>query len=106
MPANPTVTSATSSGISITPGAATQLFITGQPPSTVASGSGFGFTVTAKDAEGNVATGFSGSETVALAGNPGSDTLAGHAHHHCRERPGVFQPCRSTRGKRLYARRS
>ena len=72
-----TLTSTTSSAISVTPGTATQLLITTQPASTVTAGVGFGFTVTAEDAEGNVATGFTGSETVALASNPGSSTLGG-----------------------------
>ena len=56
---------------------ATQLVITTQPPSTVTAGSGFGLTITAEDAQGNVATSFTGSETVALASNPGSSTLGG-----------------------------
>ncbi len=72
-----TLASATSSGISVAPGAATQLLITSQPPATVIAGSGFGVTVTAEDAEGNVATGFMGSVSAALAANPGSSTLAG-----------------------------
>ena len=72
-----TLMSATTSSISVTPGTATQLLITAQPPSTVSAGSGFGFTVTAEDAEGNVATGFNGSETVALASEPGGGTLGG-----------------------------
>ena len=67
-----TLAAATSNAISVTPGAATQLLITSEPPATVTAGAGFGFTVTAEDANGNVATGFSGSETVALAGNPGA----------------------------------
>ena len=41
------------------------------------AGVGFGFTVTAEDAEGNVATGFTGSETVAIANNAGGSTLGG-----------------------------
>ncbi len=69
--------SGTSSGISVTPGAATQLLIASQPPSTVAAGTGFALTVTAEDAYNNVATGFSGSETVALLANPGGSTLSG-----------------------------
>src|SRR6185312_1013004 len=70
-----TLTAATSSAISVVPGTATQLLITTEPASTVTAGSGFGFTVTAEDAQGNVATGFSGDETVALAS--GSSTLGG-----------------------------
>ena len=38
---------------------------------------GFGLTVAAEDTFGNVATGFNGSETVALASNPGGSTLGG-----------------------------
>ena len=72
-----TVTSATSSGISVTPGAVTQLLITSQPPSTVAAGTAFGFTLTAEDANNNVATNFTGSVTVALVNNPGGSTLGG-----------------------------
>ena len=53
--------------------------ITSQPAATVTAGSGFGFTVTAEDAEGNMATGFTGSETVGLGSNPGSQHLGRHA---------------------------
>ncbi len=69
--------SAASSSISVAPGTATQLLITRQPPATVIAGSGFGLTVTAEDAEGNVATDFTGNETVTLASNPGGSTLGG-----------------------------
>ncbi len=72
-----TLSSVSSSAISVMPGAATQLLIATQPPSTVTAGSEFGFTVMAEDSLGNVATGFTGSETVALAGNPGTSTLGG-----------------------------
>ncbi len=74
---NGTLTSATSGSISVSPGATTQLLITTQPPATVTPGSSFGFTVTAEDAEGNIASGFNGSETVALVSNPGGNTLGG-----------------------------
>ena len=56
---------------------ATQLVITSQPPSSVTAGSGFGFIVTAEDANNNVVTSFTGSETVALASNSGNSTLGG-----------------------------
>ena len=69
--------SATSGAITVSPGAVTQLLITTQPPSTVSADTGFGLTVTAKDAYNNVATGFTGSETVALVANPGGSTLGG-----------------------------
>ena len=72
-----TLASATTNAISVTPGAATQLLITSQPPATTTAGSLFSFTVTAEDAQGNIDTNFSGSETVALAGSPGGGTLGG-----------------------------
>jgi hypothetical protein len=72
-----TLTAATSTAVSVTPGAATQLLISTQPPTTVAAGGTFGLAVTAEDAQGNVATGFSGSETVALASGPVGGSLGG-----------------------------
>ncbi len=71
------LTAATSSAISVTPGAAAQLVIATQPPASVTAGSGFGLTLVAEDAEGNMATGFAGSVTAALLANPGSSTLGG-----------------------------
>jgi len=69
---------ATSSGFNITPGAATQLVFGTQPGTTVA---GQQITPAVKlralDALGNVATGFSGTITVALGSNPGGATLSG-----------------------------
>ena len=55
----------------------TQLVIIGQPPSTVAAGTGFGFTVSAEDANNFVVSSFTGSVTVAISNNPGSSTLGG-----------------------------
>ncbi len=69
--------SGTSGAISVTPGAATQLLITTQPPPTVTAGSTFALTVTAEDAEDNVATGFNGDELVTLLANPGDSLLGG-----------------------------
>ncbi len=69
--------SATSSAISVVPGAATQLILQTQPPGTISAGTNFGLTVVAEDADGNLATGFTSGVTVALANNPGSSTLAG-----------------------------
>jgi hypothetical protein len=56
---------------------ATQLVITVQPPGMVAPGAAFGLTVTAEDANGNVATTFGDPVTLALASNPGGATLGG-----------------------------
>ena len=64
-------------GFSVVGGTATQLLVTTEPPASVTAGSPFSFTVTAEDANGNVATGFEGNVTVALAANPGSGSLGG-----------------------------
>src|SRR5207249_799400 len=79
-----TGTGATLSGSSatfaITPGAATHLVFSVQPVTTAA---GAAITpavqVTARDAQGNTATGFSGDVTLAIGANPGGGTLAGTA---------------------------
>ena len=74
------LTTATSATFSITPGPASQLAFTTQPSSGVA-GSGLvpAVTVTARDALGNVADGYTGAVTIAIAagsGAPGA-TLSG-----------------------------
>ena len=51
--------------------------VTAQPPASVTAGSGFGLTVQAEDSSGNLVTSFNGPVTVALASNPGGDTLGG-----------------------------
>jgi hypothetical protein len=71
------LTAATTSGIAVTPAAATHLVVTTEPPSSVTAGSGFSLKITAVDAYGNVATSFTGSVTIALANNPGGSTLGG-----------------------------
>jgi hypothetical protein len=69
---------ATSGSFNITAGAASQLIVTVQPTTTVA---GQNITpaveVTALDALGNVATGFTGSVTSAIGTNPSGGTLNG-----------------------------
>src|SRR5438093_6321385 len=69
---------ATSVGFNITPGAATELVFTVEP-SNAAAGAAItpAVQVTARDAQGNTATGFTGTVTVALDANPGSGTLSG-----------------------------
>src|SRR5205807_1412904 len=63
-----------------TAGAATKLVFTVQPTNAL---TGANITpavqVTAQDAQGNTATGFTGDVTVAIGTNPGSGTLAGTA---------------------------
>jgi hypothetical protein len=71
------LTAAITSGISVTPAAASKLVITTEPPSSVAAGVEFGLAVTVEDAYGNVVTGFTGSVTIALGNNPGGSTLGG-----------------------------
>jgi subtilase family serine protease len=71
------LTSATSHPFSVVPGAATQLVIAVEPPSSVAAHSPFGLTVDAEDRYGNLATSFDGSVTVALDDNPGGSSLRG-----------------------------
>jgi hypothetical protein len=74
------LTSSTSAFFTITPGAATQLVFTLQPSTaTVATAIAPKVEVTARDAHGNTATGFTDSVTVALANNPTGAVLAGTA---------------------------
>ncbi|HEY3448872.1 MAG TPA: invasin domain 3-containing protein [Myxococcales bacterium] len=63
-----TLPDATSQRFDINPGAATALVIT-ELPATATAGGSLGFTVTAQDAQGNVATGFTGTVTIA-SGDP------------------------------------
>src|SRR5437773_7611318 len=72
----------TSSGFSITAGSAGTLVFTVQPTSTVAGASITpAIEVTARDANGNTATGFTGTVTLAIGTNTGGGTLAGTATH-------------------------
>ena len=57
-------------------GPATHLVVSTQP-ATATAGSSFALTVTAEDADGNVATSFTGSETIAIASGPSGGTLSG-----------------------------
>ncbi len=50
------ITGAISNAFAVTPGTASQLVVTTQPPSSTTAGVGFGLAVTAQDAQGNVAT--------------------------------------------------
>ncbi len=67
----------TSLAFNITVGAATQLTFTGQPSNTAATAAIAPVTVTARDAQGNTATGFTETVTMAIANNAGGGTLAG-----------------------------
>ncbi len=69
--------SATTTALTIIPGAASQLVVTGEPPATVSAGAAFIVIVAIEDAEGNTVTTFDGNVAIAIANNPGSSTLGG-----------------------------
>ena len=72
------LTGATSASFNITPAAASMLAFTGQPSNTTAGATiSPAVQVTARDAFGNTATGFTGTVTVAIGTNPGGGTLSG-----------------------------
>jgi hypothetical protein len=72
------VSGATSAAFDITAGGATQLVFTVQPTTATAGATiAPAVQVTAKDGLGNVATGFTGSVTVAIGTNPAAGTLSG-----------------------------
>ena len=77
---SPNLTSDTSTSIYIV-GAATQLFIAQQPPSTVVAGASFSFTVGGKDVFGNPTTIFpaNATVTVGILSNPGGSNPIGVA---------------------------
>jgi subtilase family serine protease len=59
-------------------GMSAKLVITGEPPGSVIAGNSFGMSVAVENGSGVVSTGYTGSVTVALAGNPGGDVLGGN----------------------------
>ena len=71
------VNSPTTSAITVTPAAATQVAITTQPPASVRVNSSFGLQASIEDAYGNVVTTASGSVSVAFASNPTGAKLGG-----------------------------
>src|SRR5205807_9502354 len=74
--------SATSTAFDVTAGTAATLVFTVQPTSTVAGGSITpAIEVTARDANGNTATGFTGNVTLAIGTNPSGGVLSGTATH-------------------------
>jgi hypothetical protein len=60
----------TSSAFAVTPAAASQLVVASEPAGSMTAGSSTGLTVHVEDAFGNLATGYGGEVTVALAGGP------------------------------------
>ena len=55
----------------------TQLEVTTQPPGSVTATDGFGMVVTVENSSGNPDIDYSGTVTIALANDPGGDTLKG-----------------------------
>jgi len=74
---SPGLTGATSNSFNVTPATASQLILISEPPSSVRAGVAFGFVVSAEDPYGNLATGFNGSVTAALASGPSGGSLGG-----------------------------
>jgi hypothetical protein len=68
---------ASTTPLTVTAAAATQLVVTGEPPANVIAGSGFGLTVAAEDPFGNVDPAFSGTVDLTLVSNPGGATFGG-----------------------------
>ena len=71
------LSSATARSLEVVPASATRLVVIAQPPAAVTAGSGFGLTVAAEDAFGNIVTSDQGAVNASLAGNPATDTLGG-----------------------------
>ncbi len=71
------LTSATSTAMSVSPAASSQLLLTSQPPASVIAGAGFGLVATAYDPFGNVAGGFTGNISVGIASGPAGGVLTG-----------------------------
>ncbi len=64
--------------IDVVPAAASQLVVSVPPPtSTMIAGAPFGLEISALDSYGNLATGFTGNVTMALASGPAGATLSG-----------------------------
>ncbi len=66
--------STTTNSITVTAAAATKLFVSTPPPSSITAGQSFSVTVQALDPFNNVDTGYSGAVTVALPGDPSFTT--------------------------------
>lgn len=75
--AAPGLSGVTTSAFAVQPAAAARLDITSTPTGAVAGAPLTPFAVTARDAFGNVATGFTGTVTVALGANPAGGALSG-----------------------------
>ncbi len=84
------LTATTTGAFTVTAAATTKLAVTTPPPGTVVVGNGFGLTVAAEDAFGNVTPTFNGTVTLALQNNPGGATLGGILTAHAVNGVAVF----------------
>ena len=75
---SPGLGSITTTAINVTPGTATQLVISSEPPASVLVDGPFGLVVKAEDSEGNVDPTYGGSITLSLLNNPGGASLGGN----------------------------
>ena len=82
--------------MSVTPAPATRLVVTIPPPGTMTAGSGFGLTVSAEDAYGNLATTFDDIVNIDLAASGGS-ALSGTTTVTAAQGVAAFTAWRSTR---------
>ena len=88
---------ATTAAFNVTPAAAALLVFSGMPTSPVAAGTAFTFTVTADDAYGNVATGYTG--TVKFTGtDPGATLPAAYTFTSANAGTHVFSATMETAG--------
>ncbi len=71
------LTPATTPPITVSPDVATALFVSIPPPTTMTSGALFGLQISAMDQWGNLATGFTGTVTIALVNPPPGSMLTG-----------------------------
>ncbi len=55
--------------------AASRLVITTEPPSTIAANTAFAVNVSVEDASGDVITGYNGTVTIAIAGDPAGGSV-------------------------------
>ncbi len=71
------LSSAITGPVGVSPATATQLVVTAEPPSIVTAGTGFGVSVAAEDAFGNVVTSFQGNVAATLSGGVFAGALGG-----------------------------
>ena len=97
------LTSATTSALKVSPAKASLLVVTAEPPASVMAGAAFGMTVTAYDAFGNLATGFSGTVIASLSSGPAGTVLSGTTSLPAINGVATFSGLKLTRAAGAYA---